>query len=66
MEAHLLRVVIFLASLSSIAASYRTANFIVTAPSSGLAQKIGDAAETFRHELALQWLGKPLPRWNSP
>lgn len=66
MEAHLLRAVIFLASLSSIAASYRTANFIVTAPSSGLAQKIGDAAETFRHELALQWLGKPLPRWNSP
>ena len=31
------------------AAGYRTANFIVEAPSEALAQKIGDAAEQYRH-----------------
>ncbi len=66
MEAPVLRVAILLASLSSVAASYRTANFIVTAPSSRLAQQIGDQAEVFRRELALEWLGKQLPRWSSP
>lgn len=66
MEAPILRVAILLASLSSVAASYRTANFIVTAPSSRLAQQIGDQAEVFRRELALEWLGKQLPRWSSP
>ncbi len=49
-----------------LAASYRTANFVVEAPDPQLAQKIGDAAEQYRHDLAIEWLGKPLPRWSQP
>ena len=58
MEAPLLRIAILAASLSSVAASYRTTNFIVSAPTSQLAQKIGNAAESYRNELAQRWLGK--------
>lgn len=49
-----------------LAAGYRTANFIVEAPHPQLAQKIGDAAEQYRHDLAIEWLGEPLPRWSQP
>mgnify|MGYP001176576868 FL=1 len=48
------------------AAGYRTANFVVEAPSPQLAQKIGDAAEQYRHDLAIEWIGQPLPRWSQP
>ena len=48
------------------AAGYRTANFVVEAPSQQLAQKIGDAAEQYRHDLAIEWIGQPLPRWSQP
>ena len=48
------------------AAGYRTANFVVEAPSPQLAQKIGDAAEQYRHDLAIEWIGQPLPRWIQP
>jgi len=48
------------------AAGYRTANFLVDAPTEALARKIGDAAEQYRHTLALEWLGAPLPRWSRP
>ncbi len=66
MEAPLLRIVILAASLSSVAASYRTTNFIVSASTPQLAQKIGDAAESYRNELSQRWLGKTLPAWSSP
>jgi hypothetical protein len=48
------------------AAGYRTANFLVDAPTEALARKIGDASEHYRHTLAVEWLGKPLPRWSRP
>jgi hypothetical protein len=48
------------------AAGYRTANFIVEAPTEALARKIGDAAEQYRHTLAVEWTGSPLPRWSRP
>ena len=48
------------------AASHRTANFVIDAPTDGQARKIGAAAEQYRHDLAVEWLGKPLPRWNRP
>lgn len=66
MEARFLRIAILLVSLTSVAASYRTPNFIVSAPSPQLAKKIGDAAEMYRRELAERWLGKTLSPWNSP
>jgi hypothetical protein len=48
------------------AAGHRTANFIVEAPTPALARRIGDAAEQYRHDLAVEWLGQPLPRWGRP
>jgi hypothetical protein len=48
------------------AAGYRTANFVVEAPTDALARKIGDAAEQYRHTLSVEWTGRPLPRWSRP
>ncbi len=66
MDARFLRATILALSLSSVAASYRTNNFIVSAPTPQLAKKIGDAAETYRRDLAQLWLGQALPPWSSP
>jgi len=48
------------------AAGHRTANFVVEAPTELLARRIGDAAEQYRHDLAVEWTGRPLPRWSRP
>jgi hypothetical protein len=48
------------------AAGYRTPNFVIEAATPELARKIGDAAEQYRHDLAVEWIGQPLPRWASP
>ena len=56
-----------MAAVGSVhAAGYRTANFVVEAPTEALARKIGDAAEQYRHTLAVEWTGSPLPRWSRP
>ena len=52
--------------VDAVAAGHRTANFIVDAPSDALARRIGEAAEQYRHDLAVEWLGQPLPRWSRP
>jgi len=51
---------------AAFAADHRTANFIVEAPTGQLARRIGEAAEQYRHDLAVEWLGEPLPRWSRP
>ena len=68
-----MRLACLMAALSSCwsagtadAAGYRTANFLVDAPTEELARKIGDASEHYRHTLAVEWLGRPLPRWSRP
>ena len=48
------------------AAGYRTANFTVDAPTLQLAQEIGESAEQWRRQLALEWLGRELPNWTQP
>lgn len=48
------------------AAGYRTENFVVSAPTQQLAREIGETAERFRHELAVEWTGQPMPRWPQP
>jgi hypothetical protein len=48
------------------AAGYRTTNFTVSAPTPQLAKEIGDSAEAWRKQLAMDWLGRELPRWNEP
>ncbi len=50
----------------AFAAGHRTQNFVIEAPTAALARRIGDAAEQYRHDLAIEWLGKPLPRWSRP
>lgn len=48
------------------AASHRTTNFIVTAPTQDFAVEVAEAAEQYRHDLAIEWLGEELPPWQSP
>jgi hypothetical protein len=48
---------------ASLGAQYPTTNFIVEAPSPEIAQQVGDYAEHYRKEKALQWLGHEMPTW---
>jgi hypothetical protein len=48
----------------AMAAGYKTTNFTVSAPSPQLAKEIGDKAEFYRRELAIEWLGQELPTWS--
>ncbi len=72
MEARLFRAailagaILLLDSGLSLGTGYRTQNFIVEAPTPQLAEEFGRAAETFRKELAIEWLGRELPRWSEP
>ena len=54
-------------ALASLGAAYPTPNFIVEAPTAEFAKQVGDAAEIYRKELAIEWTGKPLPgNWKHP
>jgi len=45
--------------------SYETANFIVNAPTAESARQFAETAEQCREDLALLWLGTPLPDWQA-
>lgn len=63
----LFRSLLLLGALSSLGAGFRTPNFVVTAPTPELAKQVGLAAEHYRKQLAIDWLGEPLPgNWSSP
>lgn len=49
-----------------LGAGYRTPNFIVEAATPSLAQRVAQAAEAYRHDLAVAWLGAALPPWSQP
>lgn len=69
MDARILRTVTFVMAMipaSAWAANYRTQNFLITAPTPEFAKLVGDEAERFRKELALEWLGYELPAWGQP
>jgi hypothetical protein len=67
MEAHLIRLLMVMSLFSSAGAVYRTSNFVVDAPTESIARQVGDAAELYRDELAIEWLGKKLPgQWTKP
>lgn len=67
MEARLIRAALVAAILCvAMGANYKTPNFVVETGNAELARQFGDAAEAFRHELAISWLGQPMPRWNWP
>jgi hypothetical protein len=50
----------------SMGASRRTANFIVETDDPAFAQQVADAAETFRRDLAVSWMGQAMPDWYQP
>jgi len=66
MDARFARVAILIATLMSLGAGYRTKNFVVQARDGQLAKQVGDEAERFRRELAVEWLGHELPDWGRP
>jgi len=66
MEAHLMRCAFLAAAVASLGASYRTANFVVEAPTPAIAQQLGQAAEACRRDLAIEWLGREMPNWSQP
>ena len=55
-----------LASSDALAATFRTSNFIVHADSAVFARQVGEAAEQYRKDLAILWLGEVLPNWSNP
>jgi hypothetical protein len=72
MEARFLRAALFVAAaVLSLGAgrpytSVRSQHFIVSAPTPELAQEICVTAEKYRRDLAIEWLGRELPPWQSP
>jgi hypothetical protein len=70
MDARLFRAALVLAAVVVSAgagrpyASVRSQHFIVSAPTQQLATEICQAAEQYRRELAIEWLGHELPQWN--
>ncbi|MCI0333235.1 MAG: hypothetical protein L0228_08440 [Planctomycetes bacterium] len=53
-------------STADASAGYKTRNFTVSAPSPELAKEIGDAAEAWRRQLSIEWLGQEMPPWSKP
>ncbi len=54
------------AALWSMGATQRTPNFTVEAPTAQIAQQVGQYAEHYRREKAIEWLGKEMPNWGQP
>src|SRR5262245_62721480 len=57
---------LLLGSTLSLGASYRTPNFVVEAATPQIAQQVGQYAEHYRQQKALEWLGQEMPRWPEP
>ncbi len=66
--ATVLATAMFLATPAKLLAAggFRTPNFVVSAPTPQLCQEIGAAAEQYRKDLAIEWLGHELPNWRQP
>ncbi len=60
------RVLFIACVILSLGASYRTTNFEVEASSPEVAEKVGQWAEYYRKEKAIQWLGQEMPTWPTP
>ena len=54
---------VFVAVFASMGATYPTTNFLVEAPTPQIAQQVGQMAEYYRREKAIQWLGHEMPPW---
>ena len=58
--------ILILLSFLSMGASYRTQNFIISAPNPQIAQQVGQYAEFYRKQKALEWLGREMNPWPEP
>jgi len=61
-RAAIIAVVLFV----SMGARHRSANFIVESPDAAYGKQVSQAAEKFRHDLAVMWLGRAMPDWSQP
>ena len=52
--------------VAAMGAQLRSKNFIVETSDPNFAQQVSQAAEKFRHDLAIEWLGEPMPNWSQP
>ena len=72
MDACLLRAALLAAALlplaagPALAANVRSQHFLVSAPSQQQATEVCQAAERYRKDLAIEWLGRELPPWREP
>lgn len=67
MEARLIRPALLAAILIvSMGARFQGPNFIVETADPQMAAAISRAAEQYRHDLAILWLGEALPNWAQP
>ena len=67
MEARIFRVALLaIVLLVSMGARVRTSNFVVQTDDPEMAKQIAQLAEKYRHDLAVEWLGKALPQWGQP
>ncbi len=58
--------VLLLCVWTSMGAQYRTTNFVVNAQTPQIAQQVGQLAEQYRREKAIQWLNREMPPWPQP
>jgi hypothetical protein len=54
------------AALASLGASFQTQNFVVEASSPQIARQVGEYAEHYRRQKAVEWLGQEMPAWRQP
>ncbi len=52
--------------LVSMGTQQRSANFVVETADPQFAVQVAQAAEQFRRDLAVEWLGQPMPNWAQP
>jgi hypothetical protein len=59
-------VLVLAGALASLGASYHTRNFVVEASTPQIAQRVGEYAEIYRRQKAVEWLGHEMPDWREP
>ena len=63
MESRLWKLSLVFFAPALMGASFSTQNFVVTAPSPQIAKQVGLAAEQYRKQLAIDWVGHELAPW---
>ncbi len=64
--ARMFKLLLLASTFCSLGAVYRTPNFVVHAANDQIAKKVALAAEHYRRELAVEWLGHEMKTWWKP